>query len=221
MARFLSLTQSKLRLCSTNHRTSYFSNLACDWLSIAWAYSKQVTEIRPRSQWVVETPHFMWFLAGLDMKLLVIKTRILNCFPESVTWRCTVSFWRNDYNHLPYRDVFPRKCRWRRYPRADSRFAPSQWEMALLCNDVSHWLCASLESALYQNFYMYFTKQHIFVVEIVVCFLFAMFLTIPYIIIILVTPCLLLMWLTISRALSRVYNLSFLAHSTILCNKAG
>ena len=24
--------------------------------------------------------------------------------------------------------------------RADSRFAPSQWEMALLCNDVFHWL---------------------------------------------------------------------------------
>ena len=32
--------------------------------------------------------------------------------------------------------------------RADSRFAPSQWEMALQSNDVSHWLGASLESAL-------------------------------------------------------------------------
>ena len=32
--------------------------------------------------------------------------------------------------------------------RADSRFAPSLWEMASLCNDVSHWLGASLESAL-------------------------------------------------------------------------
>ena len=31
--------------------------------------------------------------------------------------------------------------------RADSRFAPSQWETALLCNGVSHWLGASLESA--------------------------------------------------------------------------
>ena len=31
--------------------------------------------------------------------------------------------------------------------RADSRFAPSQWETALLCNDVSHWLGASLDSA--------------------------------------------------------------------------
>ena len=32
--------------------------------------------------------------------------------------------------------------------RADSRLAPSQWEMALLCNDVSHWLGAHLESVL-------------------------------------------------------------------------
>ena len=32
--------------------------------------------------------------------------------------------------------------------RADSRFAPSQWETVLLCNDVSHWLGTSLKSAL-------------------------------------------------------------------------
>ena len=48
-AHFLSLARSKLRLCSANHRTGYFSNLACDWLSIVWAYSEQETENRPRS----------------------------------------------------------------------------------------------------------------------------------------------------------------------------
>ena len=32
--------------------------------------------------------------------------------------------------------------------RNDSRFAPSQWETALHCNDVSHWLGASLGSTL-------------------------------------------------------------------------
>ena len=32
--------------------------------------------------------------------------------------------------------------------RVDSMFAPSQWETALLCNDDSHWLGVSLESAL-------------------------------------------------------------------------
>ena len=34
------------------------------------------------------------------------------------------------------------------FHRADSRLAPSQWEMALLCNTISHWLGSSLESAL-------------------------------------------------------------------------
>ena len=32
--------------------------------------------------------------------------------------------------------------------RADSRFGPSQWEMELPCNNVSHWLGASLDSAV-------------------------------------------------------------------------
>ena len=36
----------------------------------------------------------------------------------------------------------------------DSRFAPNQWEMALVCNDVSHWLGANLESALYMVMYI-------------------------------------------------------------------
>ena len=46
-ARFLSLSRSKLRLCLANHRAGYFSNLACDWLSIVWAYSEQETENGP------------------------------------------------------------------------------------------------------------------------------------------------------------------------------
>ena len=46
---FLSLARSKLRLCSANHRAGYFSNLACDWLSIVWAYSEQETENGPGS----------------------------------------------------------------------------------------------------------------------------------------------------------------------------
>ena len=32
--------------------------------------------------------------------------------------------------------------------RADSKLGPSQWETALLCNDISHWLGANLESTL-------------------------------------------------------------------------
>ena len=37
------------------------------------------------------------------------------------------------------------------FSRADSRFAPSQWEMSLQSNAISHWLGASLESALYTD----------------------------------------------------------------------
>ena len=46
-AHFLSFTWSKLRLCSANHRAGYFSNLACDWLSILWTHSEQETENGP------------------------------------------------------------------------------------------------------------------------------------------------------------------------------
>ena len=35
--------------------------------------------------------------------------------------------------------------------RTDSRFAFSQWETPLLCNDVSHWLCATIESTLFSS----------------------------------------------------------------------
>ena len=45
--------------------------------------------------------------------------------------------------------------------RVDSRFAPSQLEMALLCNDVSHWLCASLESPLNQYIFLFIHIWHI------------------------------------------------------------
>ena len=45
------------------------------------------------------------------------------------------------------------------YSRADSRFAPSQRETALLCNDISHWLGASLESTLRRNSHR-FQRSH-------------------------------------------------------------
>ena len=50
--------------------------------------------------------------------------------------------------HISVKSIF--KCAVNQKPafRADSRLAPSQRETALLCNDVSHWLGVSLESAL-------------------------------------------------------------------------
>ena len=43
--------------------------------------------------------------------------------------------------------------------RAGYRFEPSQWETALLCNDVSHWLGANLESAPIQHDQDYFFRR--------------------------------------------------------------
>ena len=49
------------------------------------------------------------------------------------------------------------------YPqcRADTRFASSQWETALLCNGVPHWMGASLESVLTVYFTFEFCWRHI------------------------------------------------------------
>ena len=69
-ARFLSLARSKLRLCSANHRAGYFSNLACDCMSIVWAYSEhdgpRSDVLRGRSS-VVSMAFWMYFcLLGQD-----------------------------------------------------------------------------------------------------------------------------------------------------------
>ena len=53
--------------------------------------------------------------------------QFIHCFPR-----------HTKYSWVHYNTVY----------RADSRFAPCQWETALLCNSVSHWLGVSLESAL-------------------------------------------------------------------------
>ena len=46
--------------------------------------------------------------------------------------------------------------------RPDSRLAPSQWETVLLCNNVSHWLGASLESAFYNNVWLTMNNESLF-----------------------------------------------------------
>ena len=65
-----------------------------------------------------------------------------------------------DYHTLIISNREAFACHWYHHilylmPRANSRFAPSQWETALLCNNVSHWLGASLKSALDAMCYHY------------------------------------------------------------------
>ena len=45
---FLSLAQSKLRLCPANHMAGYFSNVACDWSSCE--HSLSLLQARDRKQ---------------------------------------------------------------------------------------------------------------------------------------------------------------------------
>ena len=73
------------------------------------------------------------------------RTKILNCqkkFKAKIVdfqafFNAFMAFWKSK---KMYELDFPES-------RADSRFVPSQWETALLCNDVCHWLGVILESA--------------------------------------------------------------------------
>ena len=81
---------------------------------------------------------------------------VYSCGPYTYHMRERRSDWLDKYamfggisenRHFYQKVVMSRCSEWFLF-RADSRFAPSQWETALLCNDVSYWLGASLESAL-------------------------------------------------------------------------
>ena len=60
---------------------------------------------------------------------------------------CAITF-ACKHNQLQWGAVTRNAVQYKMIIRADPRFAPSQWETALLCNDVSHWLDANLESAM-------------------------------------------------------------------------
>ena len=51
------------------------------------------------------------------------------------------------WSNLPVSIFYPVSANENRCCRDDSRFAHNQWETALLCNDLLHWLGANLESA--------------------------------------------------------------------------
>ena len=93
---FLSLAWSKIRLCLPG----YFSNLACDWLGIVWAYSEQGTENGPWCPLTyVELIHwrqfynFVWkllFFYSLTLaRLEQAKSHNLPILPEHIHVRFT------------------------------------------------------------------------------------------------------------------------------------
>ena len=90
--RFPSLARSKLRLCLANHRAGYFSNLTCDWLSIAWAYSEQETENGPWIKMVTVLQPIYWNFS----KILWASTQLCQItdsktkFKTNITWLSTL-----------------------------------------------------------------------------------------------------------------------------------
>ena len=91
----------------------------------------------------------------MRLKTLSPKWRPLLCCPQWVNWNSVLLLanragWEAG-QQCPVHPCPINGGAWSELHRACSRFAPSQWETALLCNDVSHWLHASLESTLLQR----------------------------------------------------------------------
>ena len=76
-------------------------------------------------------------------QVLIFTFMMARAYQGTVTWFLFLWEW-NGISHNTAQDA---TCPRRYIYRAD--FGPSQWETALRCNDVSHWLGAILESALH------------------------------------------------------------------------
>ena len=108
------------------------------------------TEIKPSqklwknmSNFVVNTlsTYGLAFLGAgtfLNMAMTKPESCIYHWYRTGTGKGNTEVLWDCSRFHQSFRIIF----------RVDSRFGPCQWEKALLCNNVSHWLGKSLESAL-------------------------------------------------------------------------
>ena len=85
----------------------------------------------------------------------VVRAALTDDFPTTSEWstislptqvRLILETWRYVLSHpiFPISFNVTSLALWQPYIRADAMFAPSQWETVSLCNDVSHWLGASL-----------------------------------------------------------------------------
>ena len=82
--------------------------------------------------------HFNEMLIKLDIKLYLMKVHLIMSLAKF--WP---SFSEDSMSLIIMAAIKVQTYHITRL-RADSRFGPSQWEMALLCNDVYHWLGANL-----------------------------------------------------------------------------
>ena len=92
---------------------------------------------------VTEMANTMLFFTFLSTIIsLQLRNFVSRGFPRDTKFpNCRGKFvdnWAKNHKSLSHTHI-----------RADSRFAPSQWETPLLYNEVSHWQGANLESALH------------------------------------------------------------------------
>ena len=82
---------------------------------------------------------------GCDMDMLHSKHYLgrWNMTSYTMSWYDTMN--QVNSNACMIVNIYDEPCH---VTKADSRLAPSQWEMTLLCNDISHWLGTNIESTL-------------------------------------------------------------------------
>ena len=132
---------------------NYFSEIMWEpWLSMILNFADSVTLLLIVIQ-SMSILHQYYYLCSNLLRMQVADIRCCTCqitMKYTFCWCIIVSGivggiqWLGCVLAVEWVLVIFRKY----HLKADSRFVPSQWETALLCNDVSHCLDASLGSAL-------------------------------------------------------------------------
>ena len=97
--------------------------------------------------------HLRYFSAGWSGNKCLWNSEVMG-------WKPCFNPWSNSLMVSIYPDMLSHLHS--KHYRADSRFAPSQWETALLCKDVSHRLGTNLKSALHYHCGTEPQPEHIF-----------------------------------------------------------
>ena len=122
----------------SSNKCSTASNKLDLWIIILW--------------WIISEQHFKTIMFSFIKHLFTNSTFISwserAFLPASNCYLCVCHANRNRGANV-WSDIGAVWCETNMH-RADSRFATSQWEMTLLCNDISQWRSTSLESALMQ-----------------------------------------------------------------------
>ena len=114
--------------------TPYLALTGQLWYVLYWNWEKYDS--------VITTPHCIALTYFLVFSLLAGSNCQSRYHTRSVGYfyLCNGDKWHPALPEISLRKWLSKYLDSETESRADSRFAPSQWEAALLCNDVSHWL---------------------------------------------------------------------------------